>query len=85
MRVPTVAQANQRVSRRHFMASKVEHIAARRALGDRLENLAAQKDAEIARLRSQLRLPPSGAMAPKRIVVDDGRPVNSSCRRHALT
>jgi hypothetical protein len=50
-------------------ASSLE--AARRALGDRLENLAVQKDLEIARLRSQLRLPTSGAAVPKRIVVDD--------------
>lgn len=49
-------------------ASSLE--AARRALGDRLENLAVQKDLEIARLRSQLRVQ-SGAAAPKRIVVDD--------------
>jgi hypothetical protein len=54
------------------LAKQAESLdAARRAFGDRLEELAAQKDAEIARLRSQLRLPPSGAAAPKRIVVDD--------------
>jgi len=59
--------------------------AARRVMGDRLENLAAQKDAEIARLRSQLRLPPSGATAPKRIVVDDTAPKRSTKKKKPAT
>lgn len=59
-------------------ASRID--AARRTMGDRLENLAAQKDAEIARLRNQLQ-GRSRTGAPKRIVVDDTAPKKSTKKK----
>ncbi len=49
---------------------------ARRSLGDRMQNLAAAKETDLARLRSQLKaaqaaVPPP---APKKIIVDDTAP-----------
>ena len=44
---------------------------ARRSLGDRLELLASAKDAEIARLQSQVNTPRAATVQPKKIIVDE--------------
>ncbi len=44
---------------------------ARRSLGDRLEQLATAKDAELVRLSTQLKQAQAAATPPKKIVVDD--------------
>lgn len=48
----------------------------RRAFADRMESLAGAKEAELARLRAQVRAsqPAASAQGPKRIIVDDDEP-----------
>ena len=45
----------------------------RRSLADYMENLAASKDAELNRLRTQARTQPAPA-APKKVIIDDDQP-----------
>jgi hypothetical protein len=55
----------------------------RRALADRVQNLAASKEAELGRLRSQLQAAQAAAAAapPKKIVVDDTEPEKKPAKR----
>lgn len=50
--------------------------ATRRTLGDRVQSLAASRDAELARLRTQMRNAQAAAAAtpPKKVIVDDEEP-----------
>lgn len=50
----------------------------RRAIADRLEQLAVAKDMELSRLRNQVKAQtqPQAAQGPKKIIVDDNEPVH---------
>lgn len=59
---------------------------ARRALGDRMQNLAAAKESDLVRLRTQLKaaqaaVPPP---APKKIVVDDTEPPKKPVKKKVV-
>lgn len=47
---------------------------ARRSLADRLENLTAAKEAELNRLRAQMKAQAPATTSPKKVVVDDTEP-----------
>lgn len=63
------------------------HLAAmeksRRGFADRMENLAGAKEAELIRLRTQIRAgqPGSGAPVPKKVIVDDEEPVKKPVKK----
>ncbi|HYX68027.1 MAG TPA: hypothetical protein VE825_02755 [Terriglobales bacterium] len=55
----------------HDLSQELQQIdAARRSLGDRMEQLSTSKDAEVVRLAAQLKQA-QAAIPPKKIVVDD--------------
>lgn len=56
---------------------------ARRALGERMQNLAAAKENELARLRNQLKTAQAAAppAAPKKIIVDDTEPPKKPAKK----
>jgi len=58
----------------------------RRSLGERLENLTAAKEAELAQLRTQVRTLQANAtpVAPKKIVVDDNEPKKPAPKKKAV-
>lgn len=55
----------------------------RRALGDRVQALAASRDAELARLRTQMRSAQAAAAAtpPKKVIVDDEEPPKKTVKK----
>jgi hypothetical protein len=58
----------------------------RRALADRMQTLAASKEAELVRLRAQLRAAQAAPPPPpKKIVVDDTEPPKKASRKKAKT
>lgn len=62
------------------LAADLDSIdSARRALADALENLAAARDAELARLRTQSRPPATSEV--KKIVIDDNQPPPKPTRK----
>ncbi len=56
---------------------------ARRALGERMQNLATAKEGELTRLRNQLKTTQAGAppAAPKKIIVDDNEPPKKPAKK----
>lgn len=56
---------------------------ARRAFADRLETLAAARDAELVSLRSQVQKPATPPTGPRKIVIDDTKPTKTAKKKPA--
>ncbi len=54
---------------------------ARRAFADRLETLAAARDAELVSLRSQVQKPATPPTGPRKIIIDDTKPTKSAKKK----
>jgi len=53
----------------------------RRSLADRLDNLSASKEAELNRLRMQVKNLATATQPPKKVIVDDTEPVKKPTKK----
>jgi hypothetical protein len=53
----------------------------RRTLAERIQNLAASRDMELARLRNEVRSAQAAATPPKKVIVDDEEPVKKQVKK----